>query len=369
MTSPLVSEEKSNLNERDSSSVFMTSVFTADDERRVRDVLRHYWIDDNQLRIDHPSHARGFSGALVVRVQTAETDLCLRRWPSRELSRPRLLELHRFLKDVHAEGVDVLPVPLAARDGSTLLSQGDERWQLEPWMPGVADFNQAPAYERMDAVMRLLARFHCVAASYVSSDQGRIWFAAHPAQPSPAVRERMAAIDRWPDSRIHQSFAFVRNESHERFREAAIFVLSHFRETRARLRAELLSVSQSAVRLHPCLRDVWHDHVLFTGDEVTGLIDPAATRTETVACDLSRLLGSLLGGDGDARWGRALETYERIRPLSPAEHDLIRVLHTSGTCLSAMTWVEWWMTGGLRVDLLPRVVVRLEALRRTMSCL
>lgn len=30
------------------------------------------------------------------------------------------------------------------------------------------------------------------------------------------------------------------------------------------------------LRLHPCVRDIWHEHLLLTGNELTGLIDPAA---------------------------------------------------------------------------------------------
>ncbi len=342
---------------------------TCDEELSLSRVLRHYAVDPDRSHVDLPSHARGFSGALIARVQTDDATYCLRRLPSRALPHRRILALHRFLGFLHVEGLDVLPVPIPARDGGTLVAQDGDLWQLEPWMPGVADFAHAPTDVRRDAVMQLLARLHCVAARYEPTDAGRVWFATYASQPSPAIGERMAAIDRWPSARVNQAFTIVQGDHQQLFREVAEDVLNHFRASHARVRSELLRVSQSPVRLHPCLRDVWHDHVLFMGDEVTGLIDPSATRSESVASDLSRLLGSLLGGDCDERWGRALETYARIRPLSTAEHQLIRVLHVSGTLLSGMTWIDRRLTGRINHEVLPRVVSRLDAIRRTLSCL
>ena len=40
-----------------------------------------------------------------------------------------------------------------------------------------------------------------------------------------------------------------------------------------------------------CIGDVWHDHILFEGDAVTGMIDFAAAKVDHVAADLARLLG------------------------------------------------------------------------------
>jgi Ser/Thr protein kinase RdoA (MazF antagonist) len=93
------------------------------------------------------------------------------------------------------------------------------------------------------------------------------------------------------------------------------------------------------VPLQPCLRDVWHDHVLFQEDEVTGLIDPSAARTDTVAADISRLAGSLIADDRLA-WGKAIDAYQSVRPLSREEAALVGILDRSGVLLSGMTWLE-----------------------------
>ena len=76
---------------------------------------------------------------------------------------------------------------------------------------------------------------------------------------------------------------------------------------------ELRTAQRLRVPVQPCLRDVWHDHVLFVDDAVSGIVDPAAARTDTVAADISRLVGSLVGDDPRG-WTVALAAYQSVRP-------------------------------------------------------
>src|SRR5205085_7730253 len=63
---------------------------------------------------------------------------------------------------------------------------------------------------------------------------------------------------------------------------------------------EALAVAPQ-LALQPAIRDVHHEHVLFTGDQVTGLIDFGALRIDTPLTDVARLVGSLVGDDAEAR--------------------------------------------------------------------
>jgi Ser/Thr protein kinase RdoA (MazF antagonist) len=96
----------------------------------------------------------------------------------------------------------------------------------------------------------------------------------------------------------------------------------------------------AAVPLQPCLRDVWHNHVLFTGDKVTGLIDYDAIRIDSVAGDLARLLGSFVEDDRPS-WEFALAEYARVRPLSVSELRLTEVFDWSSIAISGTQWVRW----------------------------
>ncbi len=346
----------------------------------LRDVLRCYPFDLADAGIEHPPTAQGFSGAVIVRVVGDTADLmvsvspempfspanparyCLRGWPPSGLPRGRLRELHHFLRFVDRHGIDVLPVPFPDIRGETLVSQAGRDWQLEPWMPGVADFHQRPSDARLQSAMSVLARFHGAATLYQPTPAGRQWFASQRLAPSPAVGERLVLLDRWSDERLRQASQQMSLDVSERFGRIAGEMINRFWHSRDNARRQLSAMSQRPVPLHPCLRDVWHDHLLFTGDEVTGLVDPSATRTENVAADLSRLLGSLLG-QWSERWETALDWYAQARRLSGDERQLVRVLHDSGVLLSGMTWIKRRMAGSIPDDRLPSVIARMEAIR------
>ena len=97
--------------------------------------------------------------------------------------------------------------------------------------------------------------------------------------------------------------------------------------------------------LQPCLCDVWHDHILFEGDTVSGLVDFGAAKIDHVANDLARLLGSLVGDDTDAR-AIGVRAYARVRPLSPEEERLVHVLDVTAAVLGLANWLMWLYRDG-----------------------
>ena len=158
----------------------------------------------------------------------------------------------------------------------------------------------------------------------------------------------------------------ISSDPQDELRRALEDVVGLYQQTADAVRTELQATAAVRFPLHPCLRDVWHDHVLLQGAEVTGLIDPAAARTENVASDLSRLLGSLLGDD-EPHWEAALEAYAAVRPLSNDERRLVGVLDRSGVLLSGMTWVDRRVTGRLHDADVPIVLPRLRTIQQRLK--
>jgi homoserine kinase type II len=103
---------------------------------------------------------------------------------------------------------------------------------------------------------------------------------------------------------------------------------------------QLVAATQVVVPLQPCIRDIWHEHVLFTGDQVSGIIDFGAMRTDCVATDVTRLLGSLVGDDA-AGWKSGIEAYCEVRPLTSAESRLLSAFDQSAVLISPMNWLQW----------------------------
>ena len=101
---------------------------------------------------------------------------------------------------------------------------------------------------------------------------------------------------------------------------------------------ELIKVQSIPVPLHFVLRDVWSDHILFSEDRVTGIIDFGAVRVDEPATDVARLLGSLEPLDA-ARWLVGWQTYHAENPH--VDLDRVRLLDRVGTLLAAVQWLQW----------------------------
>src|SRR5690606_8492817 len=183
------------------------------------------------------------------------------------------------------------------------------------------------------STMQTLAQIHRAAERYDCPPAAGEWFSRHTAAPSPACRERLQIVRDWSTARCELARARLEAKAPVEFRRLATEILRCFQIACGPVERELLRLLGVPVPVHPCLRDVWHDHVLFTGEEVTGVVDPSAARTENVASDLSRLLGSLLEDDRP-RWETALAAYHEIRPLSLEERRLITALDHSSVLLS-----------------------------------
>lgn len=337
------------------------------------EVLRKYPAMYCSLKVVPFEGSRGFSGAEVLKLNGGPGQFCLRRWPTERPSDVRIRGLHRLLKIIADRGVSPVAVPIAAENGSTLVKSHGELWQLEPWMPGSADYWQHPSDTRLQSAMAALAAWHRAAAKFEPKADEARWFANRGDATSPAVLERLQIIKRWQSGMWRESQQTLADAA-SFFREMGEQILRLFGLVAPKVIQHLRAAASVGVRLQPCLRDVWHDHVLFTGDEVTGLIDPTACRSDTVATDLARLIGSFVGDDQRARQC-ALEEYQRHRTLTLHELGLVEVLDQSAVALSGLTWLDRYRQGRLPddqvrqqqvIERLSRILQRLERLTATL---
>jgi homoserine kinase type II len=223
-------------------------------------------------------------------------------------------------------------MPLADRQGRTFVRYAGHLWELTYWMPGRADFRSDPRPSRLQAAMATLAEFHRAAATF--SGYG-------PRQgPSPGISQRLEMVNRFAQSDLEALCRHLAARPWLEFHDRAWHLLTLARIALDLVREVLHRASHLRVPLQPCICDVWHDHVLFSGDRVTGLVDFGAMRVESVAADVARLLGSM-AGDDENLWRVGLDAYHAERPLSGDERALVGPLDQSGVLLAAIHWVDW----------------------------
>lgn len=321
-------------------------------------ILSRYPVPFARLTETPASVGGGFSGALIFRIESEAGVFCLRGWPTDGPPVERIRGLHALLEHVHERGVGQVAVPVRSRDETTIFESRGRLWQLEPWMPGVAAFHDEPNDARLKSAASCLAEFHTAAESFTPPASATRWFYQRSHAPSPAVMRRARLLAGWRRGRLDRAAACIERTLPSSFRELTCELVGVVRRSGEDVARDLDSVSRLRFRLQPCLRDVWRDHVLFSGDEATGLIDASAASSDNVATDLARLFGSLVDND-DARWRTALEAYQLKRLLEPNELELTRVLDRSGLLLSGLTWLDREYLRGGECAKSPKVVERL----------
>ena len=222
-------------------------------------VLARYPADCQPSRVECLEGAGGFSGARFWRLTTPRGLLCLRRWPTEYPTVERLQFIQAVLWHVNREGFDLSPLPLEADSHAGFVEHQGALWQLEPWMPGVADYHASPSDAKLRAALTALAEFHLAAASFPLADNGplpspRLLQAARPARCS-ARRTVRSPGGRHSAGRL----AGAGRAGHA----AGAAGPSGSRSRRGK-RSPPPSRSQAPIQ--PCIGDVWHDHVLFLGD-------------------------------------------------------------------------------------------------------
>lgn len=328
-------------------------------------VISSYPIDCRPRHIEPLGNAGGFSGAMFWRLDTPRGLLCLRRWPCEHPSAQQLQFIHAVLRHVADCGLALVPVPLECLDHSTAVWHDGYLWELTPWMPGTVCSFEQPGGARLEAALEALARFHQAAATFPSSPprQGH----------SPAICSRSERLARWLAGDLERLRQYVQPGIWPEALPRARRILELAPILAPGVAAALTRAENVEVPLQVSIGDIWHDHVLFEGDRVSGLIDFGAMRVDSVAGDLARLLGSI-AGDAPELWKAGLEIYESIRPLSDSERSVLASFDQSTVLLGALNWLEWiyrerrvFGDSGAVLSRLDGLIVRQEHLCRKLA--
>lgn len=292
----------------------------------------------------------GFSGAKLWRVPGEERDYCLRVWPEGGPGEQDLEVIHSLMRTAREHGLSCVPEVFANRAGKTWCAW-PQLWELTEWLPGRADFHEHPTPERMAAACTTLARLHLAWAEGGPSNPGR----------SHGLLHRGTLTYEWfklLESGWQPAFQPDSTDPVQPWAERAWALLPRLiRELPPQLK---LWVPRNFT-LQPCLCDIWHNHVLFTGDVVTGLVDYGNVKRDAVVVDLARMLGSMAGDDAALR-AAGLSAYKRIWYLSLEEEELIHFLDISGTILGIGNWLRWLYYYKRRFEDRARVANRLAEL-------
>ncbi|MFI5460844.1 MAG: phosphotransferase enzyme family protein [Isosphaerales bacterium] len=297
--------------------------------RAFDEILARYpsWVQPRSL-LESLGGAGGQSGARLWRYGSEHGLLVLRAWPADGPGRKHLEQVHDWLFKLAELGF--IPVPIRDRAGRSLQDYEGRLWEIAPWLAGTAAVANPPGAVRLCAVFAGLAAVH---------DQlGREQLEAV----SPGLRRRYEAVTQLVQGGFDVLEATIQRQAEFRAEQAEVARrwLSLARVLAPLLLDPLMRASALECRLQPCLRDARPEHFLFDGDRLSGLVDFGAMGVDSVAGDLARLIGEWLEGEKRAR-GEALAAYEGIRPLQPAETDLIGVFESSADLLIGERWLRW----------------------------
>lgn len=258
---------------------------------------------------------------------------CLKATDASDFNFRRLLLAHQAIQIAMANGTNVLPEFIPAGKTPSKIVESNRLWQLAQWMPGIADYDSSPSRARLCNAMQVLAKLHSSWQSISLDFEGT---QAVESPGSPALRDRIRLLqDLRRTSELERWKGIPRNPTEQSLVHRTANLVSRFGK---RWLAELEFAANSPVKLHIVLRDIWSDHVLFTGDQVSGIIDLGAMRIDEAAIDVARLIGSLEPKSPE-NWLAGVKAYQEFNPTS--ELNRVILLDKVSCLLSAVQWLRW----------------------------
>lgn len=294
----------------------------------IRDVLDCYDSQYAEAIWTPLGNAGGFSGARLWRGETADgRQFALRAWPTRTMNAGRLQMIHRATSALSC--FSFVPGLVESQAGETFVQIDYPFWEITEWMPGTADFHQMPTDARLFAAVRSLAMMH-----------ERLAPAKETFAPCPAVRRILAALRDWRDLLQSGWKPNLRLPLPQPIPALARRAWEAIAVSTYSIEFTLAEWEQRPMPVQVCLCDIWHDHVLYEDNEVTGIIDYGAVKPDCVAVDLARLLGSMIP-DQSERMHAALGIYSAIHAVPSDVLKLASVLDRAGSVIGLTNWLRW----------------------------
>ena len=268
-------------------------------------------------------NAGGFSGARLWRYDSAVGLLVLRRWPDNGPGIAHLQKVHGWL--ARADRLGFVPVPIAASDGRSVREVGGALWSVEPWKPGAAVATPSPA--QVASAFTALAEFHGAMGERT------------PSGPSAGLAARVLEIEALLRTDIPEWHAIVDHSPNGPLRDLARRWLALAEPAAPGCLDATRKAAARALPIQPVIRDARPEHVLFTGDHVSGWVDFGAMDRDAASADLARLLG---GWSLDASLREhAITSYRAVRALCEFEVRAVDAFERSTDLLMGARWVRW----------------------------
>jgi Ser/Thr protein kinase RdoA (MazF antagonist) len=245
--------------------------------------------------------------------------------------------MHQYLLDASAGDSllgAILPVPFFTSDRVTLVEDSARFWELVPWLPGAADRSRPRDLGRTQVAFAALARLHRALGRHAMPNS------------SPGIDVRQQALDDLESFGFDVLEASIRADRSEQAARAWILLA---RRTAKALQDRLVGQMGFDHQVQPCLGDPRPDHFLFEGPKLTGLIDFAAMKSDTVAADLGRLLPEWAGNEPLVR-DASLKAYYAVRPLSNEELGAIPAFEQAAAFFAGESWIRWHYIEGRKFD-------------------
>ena len=306
----------------------------------AREVANRYPAGRLAGRWESLGNRGGLSGSSLWRMREATSEgggFCLKRWPATHPTRRQLAWIHARLLVASSGSADderlpFVPVPLLTDEGDSMVERHGQLWELTRWLPGTADFRQRPSPARLRSAGDAIARLH---RNLWHTDDAR-------QEVAPGLLRRWQGIqpDAWNEADLTRWRHAARHADERESGRVLESIVEELPRWRTACLEELTAALRHSVPVQACVRDLWHAHLLYQEDELTGIVDYGAMQVDSVCADLTRWLGSCLGGL-DQGWTVGLDAYAARRPLSPAEMDILPAFEMGTALLSAIQWLRW----------------------------